>query len=64
MSETDFVNYRGAFGDKLSGKLDMEAGSASIILDGRGTSKLQSCFGKLKKEDLDVDQLLQDSKDR
>lgn len=42
----------------------MEAGTVSIVLKGQGSSKLHSCFGKLKKEELDVTKLLQDSKDR
>lgn len=58
------MTYQGTFGDNLSGKLDTEAGTVSIILKGQGSSKLQSCFGKLKKEELDVTKLLQDSKDR
>lgn len=62
--ETEFLTYEGRFGDKLSGKLDTEAGSVSVALEGRGTSKLQSCFGKLKKEELDVKKLLHDSSDR
>ncbi|KAM9340283.1 gasdermin-E-like [Symphorus nematophorus] len=64
VSETEFLTYTGTFGDKLSGKLDGEAGSVSVTLEGRGSSKLQSCFGKLKKEDLDVKKLLHDCNDR
>lgn len=64
MSETDFLTYNGTFGDKLSGKLDAEAGSVNVALEGLGTSKLQSSFGKLKKQELDVMKLLKDSKDR
>lgn len=62
--ETDFLTYEGTFGDKLSGKLNTEAGTVSVTLEERGTSKLQSCFGKLKKEELDVKKLLRDSSDR
>ncbi|XP_039978153.1 gasdermin-E-like isoform X2 [Xiphias gladius] len=62
--ETEFLTYQGTFGDKLSGKLDTKAGSARLTLEGRGTSQLQSCFGKLKKEELDVKKLLRDSSDR
>lgn len=64
VSETEFLTYNGTFGDKLSGKLDTEAGSVSVVLEGRGSSKLQSSFGKLKKQELDVTKLLKDSKDR
>lgn len=64
MIETDFLTYNGTFGDKLSGKLDTEAGSVSVVLEGRGSSKLQSSFGKLKKQEVDVTKLLKDSEDR
>ncbi|XP_078124153.1 gasdermin-E-like [Sander vitreus] len=64
VSKTEFVTYKGTYRDKLSGKLDTEAGSVRATLEGQGTSKLQSCFGKLKKEELDVKKLLQDSSSR
>ncbi|XP_074469791.1 gasdermin-E-like [Sebastes fasciatus] len=61
VSEKPFLTYKGTFSDKLSGKLETEAGSVSVSLEGRGSSKLQSCFGELKKEELDVKKLLRDS---
>lgn len=64
VSETEFLTYKGTYGDKISGKVDTEAGSVSITLEGRGATKLQSCFGKLKKEELDVKKLLRDSSNR
>lgn len=64
MSESPFLTYNGTFGDKLSGKLDTEAGSVNVSLEGRGSSKLQSSFGRLKKQELNVTKLLKDSKDR
>ncbi|XP_031179122.1 gasdermin-E-like isoform X2 [Sander lucioperca] len=64
VSKTEFVTYEGTYRDKLSGKLDTEAGSVRATMEGQGTSKLQSCFGKLKKEELDVKKLLQDSSSR
>lgn len=63
--ETEFLTYEGTFGDKLSGKMNTEAASVvSVALEGQGTSKLRSSFGKLKKEELDVRKLLRDSNDR
>lgn len=62
--ETEFLTYKGTFGDELYGKLDTEAGSVHAMLEGRGSSKLQSFFGKLKKEELDVRKLLYDSSNR
>lgn len=64
VSESDFLSYQGTFRDKLSGKIDAEASSVGVTLKGRNTSKLESCFGKLKKEELDVKKLLRDSRNR
>lgn len=64
VSETEFLTYEGTFRDTLSGKLDAEAGSVSLAVEGKGSSKLQSCFGKLKKEELDVKKLIRDSSSR
>ncbi|XP_069372412.1 gasdermin-E-like [Paralichthys olivaceus] len=62
--ETEFVTYDGKFGDKLFGNLDTKFGSLGVELEGRGTSELQSSFGKLKKQELDVKKLLCDSSNR
>ncbi|XP_036947870.1 gasdermin-E-like [Acanthopagrus latus] len=64
VSEKDFVTYKGTYGDALSGKLDTEAGAVNLTLEGQGSTKLQSCFGTLKKEELDLNKLLRDSKGR
>ena len=64
MSESDFLSYEGRFGDNLSGKLDAKAGSISVNVEGRCSSKLQLSFGKLKKQDVDVQKLLLASNDR
>uniref|UniRef100_A0A4W5K1L7 Gasdermin Eb n=1 Tax=Hucho hucho TaxID=62062 RepID=A0A4W5K1L7_9TELE len=64
VSESDFLSYEGRFGDNLSGKLDAKAGYISVNVEGRGSSKLQLSFGKLKKQDVDVQKLLLASNDR
>lgn len=64
LREMDFLTYEGTFGDEISGRLRTKAASVSMALEGSGTSKLQSCFGKLKKEELDVNKLLHDSRNR
>ncbi|KAM9418094.1 gasdermin-E-like isoform 2-T2 [Salvelinus alpinus] len=64
VSESDFLSYEGRFGDNLSGKLDAKAGYISVSMEGRGSSKLQLSFGKLKKQDVDVQKLLLASNDR
>lgn len=64
VSGAEFLSYNGTYGDQLHGKLEAEAGPASVALEGRGAVKLQSCFGKLRKEELDVKKLLRDSSGR
>ncbi|XP_027891527.1 gasdermin-E-like [Xiphophorus couchianus] len=64
VSETEFLTYKGTYRDDHSGKLDTEAGPVNVSLEGLGASKLESCFGKLKKEELDVKKLLKDSESR
>ncbi|KAM7384011.1 hypothetical protein PAMA_011385 [Pampus argenteus] len=63
VSATEFLSYNGTFGDKHSGKLDTEVSSASVTLEGRASTLLQSSFGKLRKEELHVKKLLHDSND-
>uniref|UniRef100_A0A3Q2PGW1 Gasdermin pore forming domain-containing protein n=1 Tax=Fundulus heteroclitus TaxID=8078 RepID=A0A3Q2PGW1_FUNHE len=63
-NETEFLTYKGTYSDECSGKLDTVAGPVSVSLEGLGSSKLQSCFGKLRKEELDVKKLLKDSSNR
>ncbi|XP_061738446.1 gasdermin-E-like [Nerophis ophidion] len=60
----DFLTYEGTFGDKLKGTLEAEVASVGLGLQGQGTSELQANFGKLKKEELDVKKLLEDSSNR
>ncbi|XP_028284766.1 gasdermin-E-like [Parambassis ranga] len=64
VSEKEFLSYKGIYGDKLTGNIDAEAGYISVAVEGQGVCKLQSCFGKLKKEELDVKKLLHDSRKR
>ncbi|KAJ8290668.1 hypothetical protein GJAV_G00016110 [Gymnothorax javanicus] len=62
--ETDFLKYAGTFGDSVSGKVDGGVGSANLSVEGKGSFKLQSSFGSLKKQEVKVEKLLHDSKDR
>ncbi|XP_028280814.1 gasdermin-E-like [Parambassis ranga] len=61
---TDFIKYSGTFGDNIQGTVDAKFVDSSISLEGKDSSKLQSSFGSLKKEEVDVQQLLRDSKKR
>ncbi|XP_071388928.1 gasdermin Eb isoform X1 [Centroberyx affinis] len=62
--ETDFIKYNGTFGDNIQGNIDTNLVHSSVTLQGKDTSKLQSSFGSLKKEEVDVQKLLRDSRDR
>ncbi|XP_066571707.1 gasdermin-E [Amia ocellicauda] len=62
--ESDFLKYEGTFGDNLSGKLGTELGQLNLNVEGKGSSKLQSSFGNLKKREVDLQQLLLTSKGR
>ncbi|XP_057684327.1 gasdermin-E-like [Corythoichthys intestinalis] len=64
VSKKDFLKFTGILGDTLTGKFEAEAGSVGLKLEGQGSSKLLSDFGKLKKEELDVKKLLEDSDNR
>ncbi|XP_077363025.1 gasdermin-E-like [Festucalex cinctus] len=64
VSKKDFLTYKAKYGDKITGKLDAEVGSVGMTLQALGSSKLQSDFGKLKKEAVVVTKLLQDSDKR
>ncbi|XP_061572665.1 gasdermin Eb [Cololabis saira] len=62
--ESDFIKYSGTFGDHIKGGVDASFASSNISLQGNDSSKLQSSFGSLKKEEVDVQKLLKDCKGR
>ncbi|KAJ8371531.1 hypothetical protein AAFF_G00307680 [Aldrovandia affinis] len=62
--ESDFLKYEGTFEDTVSGRLAGEAGPMTLTLEGRSSSRLQSSFGRLRKQEVDIQKLLQASKDR
>lgn len=64
ITELDFITYNGTYGDNLKGTFEMNFVQNNVNVESKDTSKLQSSFGSLKKEELDVQKLLTDSKDR
>ncbi|TDH11943.1 hypothetical protein EPR50_G00065660 [Perca flavescens] len=62
--ETDFIKYNGTYRDNLQGTVDAKFAHANVSLEGKDSSKLQSSFGSLKKDEVDVQKLLLDSKGR
>ncbi|CAF89418.1 unnamed protein product, partial [Tetraodon nigroviridis] len=66
VSESDFIKYTGTYGDKIQGNVDASFSplQASVALEGNDSSKLQASFGGLRKEEVDMQKLLHDCKDR
>eukprot|EP00064_Thunnus_orientalis_P001758 superscaffoldBa00000121_g1761 len=62
--ETDFIKYDGTYGDNIQGTMDASFVLSNVTIEGKDSSKLQSSFGSLKKEEVDVQKLLRDSKGR
>ncbi|XP_066538603.1 gasdermin Eb [Hoplias malabaricus] len=64
MIETDFLKYDCKLENNFSGSAEAGFGPGSINVGGRGSSKLASSFGNLKKQEVDVKKLLDASKNR
>lgn len=64
VEEKDFLKYSGTFGDSLQGSVDASFVQTGVNVAGKDTSKLQSSFGSLKKEEVNLQKLLLDCKDR
>lgn len=64
ITEIDFLKYSSTLGDKIQAKVDASFIKQNVSVEGKDTSKLQSLFGSLKKEELDVQKLLKASKER
>ncbi|XP_026795440.3 gasdermin Eb [Pangasianodon hypophthalmus] len=62
--ETDFLKYNGTMENNKTGGAEAGVGPGNLNFEGKGSSKLASSFGNLKKEELDVQKLLHDSKNR
>ncbi|XP_030012894.1 gasdermin Eb [Sphaeramia orbicularis] len=62
--ESDFITYNGSYGDNIQGTIGAQFVHTNVNLEGKDSSKLQSSFGSLKKEEVDVQKLLKASKER
>ncbi|XP_067093692.1 gasdermin Eb isoform X2 [Osmerus mordax] len=62
--ETDFLKFDGTYGDSIAANVEAKLVHVNFNVEGKDTSKLQSSFGTLKKEEVDVQKLLVDSKNR
>ncbi|XP_077433057.1 gasdermin Eb isoform X2 [Vanacampus margaritifer] len=64
VTETDFIKYNGTYDENIQGTIDATFIHSNVNMEGKDTSKLQFSFGSLKKDEVDVRRLLQDSKNR
>lgn len=68
VTATEFIKYKGTFGGSAEGNVSTHLGQSQVGTDvtlaGKDSSKLQSALGSLRKEELDVQKLLRDCKDR
>ena len=62
--ETDFLKFHGTYGDSKAANVEANLVRVNFNVEGKDTSKLQSSFGSLKKEEVDVQKLLVDSRNR
>ncbi|KAM9852688.1 gasdermin Eb [Aulostomus maculatus] len=62
--ETDFIKYNGIYGDNIQGSMEASLIHSNLNVEGKDSSKLQSSFGSLRKQEVDVKKLLQESKNR
>ncbi|XP_062425214.1 gasdermin-E [Rhea pennata] len=62
--ESDFVKYMGRFEDFVHGSIDTSFGKISLGARGKGYVESQSSFGNLRKQEIDLQQLMKDIKGR
>lgn len=64
----EFIKYSGTYGGNIEGNVNANFGNTKVNSDvsvgGKDSSKLQSALGSLRKEELDMQKLLRDCKDR
>ncbi|XP_025063884.1 gasdermin-E isoform X3 [Alligator sinensis] len=62
--ESDFVKYEGKFEDCVRGNLEASFGKINLGAGGKGLVESQSSFGNLRKQEVDLQQLMNDVKGR
>ncbi|XP_061226296.1 gasdermin-E [Neopsephotus bourkii] len=62
--ESDFAKYMGKFEDSVQGSIETSFGKISLEAGGKGYVENQSSFGNLRKQEIDLQQLMKDVKDR
>uniref|UniRef100_H0WMQ1 Gasdermin E n=2 Tax=Otolemur garnettii TaxID=30611 RepID=H0WMQ1_OTOGA len=62
--ESDFVKYEGKFENQVSGAIETALGRVKLNIGARGLRESQSSFGTLRKQEVDLQQLIGDSAER
>ncbi|XP_052549516.1 gasdermin-E isoform X1 [Tympanuchus pallidicinctus] len=62
--ESDFAKYMGKFEDVVQGSIETSFGKISLGAGAKGCVESQSSFGNLRKQEVDLQQLMKDVKDR
>ncbi|XP_016072537.1 PREDICTED: non-syndromic hearing impairment protein 5 isoform X1 [Miniopterus natalensis] len=62
--ESDFVKYEGKFQNHVSGTVETALGKVKLNVGGKGLVESQSSFGNLRKQEVDLQQLLGHAVDR
>lgn len=56
--ESDFVKYEGKFANHVSGAIETALGKLKLNVGGKGLVESESSFGSVKKQEVDLQQLL------
>ncbi|XP_030644490.1 gasdermin-E [Chanos chanos] len=64
LEESEFLKYKGTYGGNVGVAVRAGAGGVRLNLEAQACAKLQSTFGKLRKQDVNVQRLLLDSRDK
>ncbi|XP_071417045.1 gasdermin-E isoform X2 [Pithys albifrons albifrons] len=62
--ESDFAKYTGKFEDFVQGSIEASFVKVSLGTGGKGYVENESSFGNLRKQEIDLQQLMKDVKDR
>ncbi|XP_043825050.1 gasdermin-E isoform X2 [Dromiciops gliroides] len=62
--ESDFVKYEGKFEDVVKGTIETALGKITLNAGGSGTVERQSSFGTLRKQEVDLQQLIREGVER
>lgn len=62
--ESDFVKYDYKLQNHVRGTIETALGKVKLNVGGKGLVESQSSFGRLKKQEVDLQQLIRDSAER